>query len=90
LRHSVRASNPRRTAPFSRRTQAAGIFTYLDTAGNVRKVNILTATGLAADPTALGIIKLIPTGDKINNNRVGDSTATLLRNTGGYSFKPAQ
>jgi hypothetical protein len=63
-----------------------GIFTYLDSAGAVRKVNILTATGNTADPTMAGIIKLLPAPSQINNTRNGDSTASLVRNTGGYSF----
>lgn len=63
-----------------------GIFTYLDSSGNPQKRNILTATGNTADPTTAAIIKLLPAPSQINNTRLGDSTASLVRNTGGYSF----
>ncbi len=63
-----------------------GIFTYQNASGAVTKVNVLQAMGFAADPTMAAIIKQLPSGSLINNTRVGDSTASLLRNTGGYSF----
>ncbi|MBI1765863.1 MAG: TonB-dependent receptor [Acidobacteria bacterium] len=63
-----------------------GIFTYQDGTGAVKKVNILQTLGLSADPATAAIIAKIPTPDKINNYRTGDSSETLLRNTAGYSF----
>jgi outer membrane receptor protein involved in Fe transport len=63
-----------------------GIFTYRDSAGNVRKANVLQLAGLAADPAMLRLLEQVPGPDKINNFRLGDSTEGLLRNTAGYSF----
>jgi len=63
-----------------------GIFTYKDSTGAVRKVNVLQAAGVTADPAAQAIIAKVPGPDKINNFRTGDSSETLLRNTAGYSF----
>ena len=63
-----------------------GIFTYTDGAGNVQKVNVLTAAGATADPTAAKLIGQIPAASQINNFNVGDSSNALLRNTAGYSF----
>ncbi len=63
-----------------------GIFTYRDSAGNLRKANVLQLAGLAADPAMLRILEQVPGPEKINNFRVGDSTEGLLRNTAGYSF----
>src|SRR5207237_6194720 len=63
-----------------------GIFTYLDTAAQVRKVNILQATGVAADPAMSQILSAVPAADKINSFTVGDSEQSLLRNTAGYAF----
>ncbi|HXS95675.1 MAG TPA: TonB-dependent receptor [Candidatus Limnocylindrales bacterium] len=64
---------------------AQGIFTYL-AGGAVQKVNILQATGLKIDPTVAALIAKIPAPSAINTFNAGDSTATLLRNTGGYLF----
>src|SRR5262249_34230420 len=36
------------------------------------------------------LMNQLPTPDKINDFRVGDSTPSLLRNTGGYSFQAAE
>lgn len=63
-----------------------GIFTYQDGTGAVRRVNVLQAAGLTADPAAQAIIAKVPGPDKINNFRTSDSSETLLRNTAGYSF----
>lgn len=63
-----------------------GIFTYRDSAGNVRKANVLQLAGIAADPAMLRLLEQVPGPEKINNFRVGDSTEGLLRNTAGYSF----
>jgi carboxypeptidase family protein/TonB-dependent receptor-like protein len=63
-----------------------GAFTYRDAQGAVQKVNVLAAAGVAADPTTAKILAQVPSPDHINNFRVGDSSAALLRNTGGYSF----
>ena len=64
-----------------------GIFTYVDTQGQLRKVNILQASDVKIDPIVQSLINQIPTPDRINNFRAGDSTPTLMRNTGGYSFQ---
>lgn len=64
-----------------------GLFTYLDSSGTMHQVNILTATRNTIDPVIQNLINQIPTPDKINNIRTGDSTASLLRNTAGYSFQ---
>lgn len=63
-----------------------GIYTYRDNQGNVRKVNVLTATGLQMDPYVRQILSLLPGPENINNTDEGDSTPTLLRNTAGYRF----
>ena len=57
-----------------------GIFTYTVN-GAPQKVNILQAAGLTTDSTIGGLMGQVPT--TINNNNVGDSTASLLRNTAG-------
>jgi hypothetical protein len=67
-------------------TARNGIFTYLNNLGQVRQVNILQAMGVSIDPAIQNLINQIPTPDKINNFRTGDSSASLLRNTAGYSF----
>lgn len=64
-----------------------GIFTYRDTAGTVRKVNVLQAVGATIDPVIKGLMDRVPGGDKINNYLVGDSSEAFLRNTAGYSFR---
>ncbi len=63
-----------------------GLFTYQDGTGAVRKVNVLQAAGVAADPATQAIIAKVPGPEKINNFRTGDSSEALLRNTAGYSF----
>ncbi len=63
-----------------------GDFTYLDGSGNAHTVNILTLTRNTIDPAIQNLINQIPAPDKINNFRTGDSSASLLRNTAGYSF----
>src|SRR5260370_34750764 len=67
-------------------TARNGIFTYLDNQGQVRQVNILQAMGLTIDPAIQNLINQIPTPDKINNFRTGDSLPWRLLNTAGYSF----
>jgi hypothetical protein len=66
-----------------------GIFTYLNASGAVQKVNILQATGQKIDPTIAALISRIPGPSQINTFNQGDSSATLLRNTGGYLFNQA-
>ena len=61
-----------------------GIFTYQDTAGNVRKVNVLQTMGLQADPVMQALLAQVPAPEKINNFDLGDSRAVLVRNTGGF------
>ncbi len=62
-----------------------GIFTYT-AGGQAQKANLLQISGLAADPTTAAILKAMPASTNINDYSVGDSTATLLRNSAGYSF----
>jgi len=64
-----------------------GIFTYVDSLNEVRKVNILQAANARLDPIIQNLINQIPTPDKINNFRSGDSSPSRLRNTAGYSFQ---
>ncbi|MBS1872714.1 MAG: TonB-dependent receptor [Acidobacteria bacterium] len=63
-----------------------GIYTYRDLTGAVQKVNLLTAAGASINPTVAPILAKVPTPDKINTYNVGDSSAALARNTGGYMF----
>jgi hypothetical protein len=63
-----------------------GIFTYRDSAGALRKANLLQLAGVAADPALARLLEQVPGPEKINNFRVGDSSEALLRNTAGYSF----
>lgn len=64
-----------------------GIFTYRDSGGAVRQVNVLTAAGVQMDPTVQSLLAQVPGPDKINNFRMGDSRSSFLRNTAGYSFQ---
>jgi Carboxypeptidase regulatory-like domain/TonB dependent receptor-like, beta-barrel len=68
-------------------TARSGIFTYINNQGQVRQVNILQAAGIQIDPAIQSLLAQVPTPDKINNTRVGDSQPGLLRNTAGYSFQ---
>ena len=63
-----------------------GIFTYTDTSGVVRKVNVLTAKNVTADPSIQSLLTQVPGPEKINNFDAGDSRSGALRNTGGYRF----
>jgi len=63
-----------------------GIFTYQDSGGTIRKVNVLQTAGVSADPAIQQILSAVPGPERINNFRAGDSREGLLRNTGGYSF----
>lgn len=63
-----------------------GIFTYKDNSGAVRKVNVLQLAGVSPDPTTAAILNSMPAASNINDYTIGDSTATLLRNSGGYDF----
>ncbi|PWT98709.1 MAG: hypothetical protein C5B51_28600 [Terriglobia bacterium] len=62
-----------------------GIFTYTTSAGVVQKVNLLNLRGVQIDPfVQSNILSGLP--GTVNNFRVGDSSARLLRNTAGYTF----
>jgi hypothetical protein len=64
-----------------------GLFTYKDTTtGAVKKVNVLTTAGISPDPAMTAIVNAEAPASAINSFTVGDSTAALLRNTGGYQF----
>jgi hypothetical protein len=67
-------------------TARQGIFTYRTSSGSVNQVNILQAMGLQPDTVMQGILAGMPGPENINNFRTGDSSATLLRNSGGYQF----
>jgi hypothetical protein len=62
-----------------------GIFTYKDSSGTIQKVNVLQTVGVQADPVMQSYLAMVPTPDHINNYNLGDSTATLVRNTAGYN-----
>jgi hypothetical protein len=64
---------------------ANGVFTYVN-GGVTQKVNMLQVLGLTPDPTVAALLAKIPTPDKINTYNVGDSSASLLRNTAGFLF----
>jgi hypothetical protein len=64
----------------------SGLFTYTDSGGAVRQVNLLTTAGVAPDPAMTALINQEPAATAINNFNVGDSSAALLRNTAGYQF----
>jgi hypothetical protein len=63
-----------------------GIFTYRDTSGQPRKVNILEAMNVTADPAMMRLLEEVPGPEKVNNFDTGDSLPDFLRNTAGYSF----
>lgn len=63
-----------------------GIFTYRDSAGNVRKADLLALRKVSADPTIRNLLSQVPGPDKINTYELGDSQPALLRNTAGYRF----
>ena len=63
-----------------------GIFTYRDTGGTVRKVDLLGLRKVQTDPYIANLLKQVPGPEKINSFSVGDSTSALLRNTAGYRF----
>jgi len=63
-----------------------GIFTYEDMDGEVQKVDILQAMGVAQDPVMEQLLAEVPGPENINNFRLGDSTESLLKNTAGYSY----
>jgi hypothetical protein len=69
-------------------TARQGIFTYLDTAGNLRQVDLLRASGLPANPTTRALIDQVPGAGNINRRDVGDFNAAAGRhlNIGGYQF----
>jgi hypothetical protein len=64
-----------------------GIYTYRDTSGTVRKANLLEIAGISPDPATQQLLAAVPGPENINNFRAGDSSATLLRNSAGYSFQ---
>lgn len=64
----------------------SGIFTWRDTSNVIRKVNLLMLRAASIDPFILNLLKQVPGGTALNSFEVGDSTATLLRNTAGYRF----
>src|SRR5580704_15382746 len=67
-------------------TARQGIFSYVDSAGQVQQQNLLSITGLPMDPVMSSLLAKVPGPSHINNFRVGDSQAGLLLNTAGYGF----
>ena len=67
-------------------TARQGIFSYIDSAGQLQQRNILQITGLKPDPTVMALLNQVPAPDKINNFQVGDSHPGQLLNTAGYSY----
>ena len=65
---------------------AGGIFSYIDSAGVLRQVDVLRLQGLEADPAAAQILARIPDPGRINNFDVGDSSSERQLNTAGYRF----
>jgi hypothetical protein len=63
-----------------------GIFTYRDTSGEIRKVNVLQLSGNTIDPFIQSQIGQLPPASAVNNYQRGDSTEALVRNTAGYRF----
>ncbi len=63
-----------------------GVFTYRDTQGAVRRVNILEAARVQVDPYIARLLEQAPGPEKINNFDEGDSGPDLVRNTAGYRF----
>ncbi len=62
-----------------------GIFTYRN--GNqVATANLFAISGTQPDPYMQKLLQQVPDGSHINIFNVGDSSPTLLRNTGGYTF----
>jgi hypothetical protein len=63
-----------------------GIFSYRDNHGVIQKANILNIVGIQPDPVMSALLAQVPSPDKINNFRVGDSLPGQLLNTAGYSY----
>ncbi len=60
----------------------SGIFSYRDTGGTLRQVNVLGLRGITTiDPTMQNLLNQVPGPQFINNLQVGDGL-----NTGGYRF----
>ena len=83
---AVRVRDQTEDAAVLTSTARAGIFSYINTAGVLQQANMFQIAGLKADPTIAALIAQIPTPDKINNFRVGDSKPGQLLNTAGYSY----
>jgi hypothetical protein len=67
-------------------TAREGIVSYINPGGALQQANILQITGQHIDPTIAALIAQMPSPDKINNYRVGDSSPGQLLNTAGYSY----
>ena len=63
-----------------------GFYTYRDSAGQVRSVNILQTKGVQIDPHIADLLTKVPGPESGNNFRRGDSREDLLRNSIGYSY----
>jgi hypothetical protein len=64
-----------------------GVFRYVGTDGQVRSVNILTATNSTRDAAFYkDVLSRIPTASNVNNYDVGNSKAGQVLNTAGYRF----
>jgi hypothetical protein len=67
-------------------TARQGIFSYVNSAGQVQQANVLGIEGLPMDPVMSSLLAKVPDASHINNFRVGDSQAGQLLNTAGYGF----
>jgi hypothetical protein len=56
-----------------------GLFTYRDSSGSLRQLNVLTAAGISMDPKVRQLLTRVP--NSVNFDAVGDGL-----NTGGYFF----
>ena len=59
----------------------AGIFSYVNSSGVLKTVNLLTLRGISIDPVMAKLLAQVPGAQFINNSLIGDGL-----NTGGYLF----
>jgi hypothetical protein len=60
----------------------SGIFTYHETNGSLGTINVLTASGLSADPTMAAIINKLPAAGNTTSVGDGNNTTGFLLNRG--------
>ncbi len=67
-------------------TARQGIYTYRNFQGATLQSDVLQLGRVPIDPFIRQMLDRTPGPERINNFRAGDSTESLQRNTGGYSF----